>query len=62
MKTYLVFTIQAYDDQVNTTLTNYAELHLIDSSKESAIKRAKAIDPDKKNYRCSKVVEYRHDK
>lgn len=58
MKKYLVFVIQAYEEENAMTqkLTDYVELQLIDRSVEGAMKRAHEI-VNKKNYRLSMVIE-----
>lgn len=58
MKKYLVFVIQAYEEENAMTqkLTDYVELQLIDKSVESAMARAHKI-VNKKNYRLSMVIE-----
>lgn len=57
MKTHLVFIIQAHDgESPDGHLSNYTELQLIDSTPESAEKRAKKIIK-KKFYRLATVIE-----
>lgn len=60
MDTYIAFTIQVYEDKLpNGTLTDYAEVQVVASTEEEAIKKAKLLLVRKDyKYRVKTINEY----
>ena len=56
MNKYLVFVIQAYNEEIGEKLTDFVELQLMEDTYEEALKRARKII-QKKHYRLSSVLE-----
>lgn len=57
---YLVFVIQAYEEETDGRLTDVCEMQLIAENIDTAIDRAKKLIV-KKNYRLSTIIEKYHE-
>ena len=58
MKTYYLFTVQAYyEKSEDGTMMDYALVRVIAKNSDEAIRKAKKLIT-KKNYRVSEIIEY----